>query len=288
MNSKHLLLFTFTLSALTVLTQPVIEELNPSVGDAFQLAAFEAAPDPGPAGENITWDFSDLPEGDILQHQIIPVGDALGNELFPDANYATIINTDEVPDPLYFYYRIDQNGWSDYGSYIGTEEFPVAVVFSDPQTAFDLPVTYGSSGTDTYAGEVQSFFDFNFFGTSSYTVDGYGDLILPDGTYSNVLRLSMIRMQEDESFGGLTSNSQSTVHAWISADIPFPLLLIDETESFLIGQSAGIEQSTTYLMSYDGAPTRTSDLESTFNVLPYPNPSEGVFNFHFEYEVRNK
>jgi len=284
MKSKFLP-FLFCLSiGIHVFAQPTIDGVNPSFGDIFQLGVLETAPDPGSAGENITWDFSNLNNGSLFEYEILDPDESPGNELFPNANFATSVSNVEILEPLYFFYQIDNSQWSDWGSYTSMDEFTIAVVMDNPQTAYNFPITYGSVGSDMYSGEVQGFFNSDFTGSSEYTADGYGELILPDGTYSNVLRLSMTRTQENEPIAGQSLSSVSTIHAWISAEIPFPLLIIDETENFFNGEPDGVEASTTYLINYDGSPMSVTDKVGAFSVLPYPNPSSGLFQFNLDPE----
>ena len=67
---------------------------------------------------------------------------------------------------------------------------PDLIDYSDPFTEVEFPLAYGNSFSDTYANEQSNSFEaYIETGEFTATVDAWGTVILPSGTFENVLRV---------------------------------------------------------------------------------------------------
>lgn len=138
-------------------------------------------------GQNQTWDLT--ADGIISEsvYSLIDANTAAGNENFPDANYAMSITTDG--QELMLYFEISSSLISELGFYSEFGMESLGQTYNDPKDYFSFPLSYGDSGSDTFAGEnelpggvVQQ-----VSGNISYEVVGSGTVITNAGTFENAL-----------------------------------------------------------------------------------------------------
>lgn len=182
---KKLVLFSFVILAITANAQPVLTaaNTNPVIGEGFQWISANNVSSPGNAGANQTWDFSSLVTISGTQYDtVIPAYAAPSSSDYPDANIA-------IQNLNYNYYSFYKN-CNDSFAYYGAKGLSWQRISTDPSKMLTYPFTYNSTFNDNY------YFDENSGGTLFYTTgssvalaDGYGTLILPSGTFSDVLRV---------------------------------------------------------------------------------------------------
>ena len=135
---------------------------------------------PGPAGSNITWDFSGLIFGsDIQTSTIISPAATPYSDSFPLANAASEYNG------LYAYYKCDSSEYTSLGSANSNSVF----VLSDPSVNFKYPVIYGYSFTDSFSADNGTEITKGFQITNA---DGKGTIKLAGRNFDNVLRIKNI------------------------------------------------------------------------------------------------
>lgn len=186
--------------------QPVVNASN--VAHNFQGDLYYAeVPDgfsPGPAGPNRTWMYSEIGGGTFLGTQTsIPYATSPFASQFPLANYCYTMESAFTDAVMYFYHSVTPSTFEIYSlGYMGEvgEDFT-----QDPRTYAVFPYTYGTVFTDTYqrAGEAPA--------TQTVTYDAYGTLIMPFGTFNNVVR------QKVEAEG-------VTNYAWFNVNPFYPIL----------------------------------------------------------------
>ncbi len=187
-NLSFLLIFW----ASVVVAQPVLTTASqtPEIGETYEVQYAEVGSFiPGPGGANQTWDFSDqAPPFFQLQFSILAPEDGVSSVDFPDADFVWLLDEFEA----YNYYQVTDTGLDLVGGVSGTpDDILFKEIFTDTEDGLHFPATYQDSYT--YYSAFTSF----FFGTSSMNerngvveYDGYGTIILPDGTtYNNVLRM---------------------------------------------------------------------------------------------------
>lgn len=183
---KKLLLITFLLTPfIALVAQPTItSSINGGEGDVFNYIDVQTEGfDPGTAGANVTWDFSDIIEsGDEYGYTFVDVASTPDGGEFPGSN----LSADNGSD-TYGYFKVTANEFTNYGA-----STPTSVIFyENPEEIFVYPMSFGTTNTDDFYSEYFSGIDLVRSGTVTMEVDAYGTLILPSGTYTDVLRVKV-------------------------------------------------------------------------------------------------
>jgi hypothetical protein len=108
-------------------------------------------------------------------------------------------------------------------SYIGSD----SIIFSDPMKMMQFPMTYNQVYTDSFAGtyfsSAQVMGNSHWVGALSSVIDGYGTLVLPKGTYYNVLRQKIV-FQIMSVTGSDTVIRDNVHYKWITPGVHHYLL----------------------------------------------------------------
>ena len=181
---KNLLLSTaVTFGALSLCAQTInLADVAPQIGTSY-VQANSVYEDPGEAGQNQTWDFSQLPVSSEFTTLVVDPAGQPGAGLFPTANFATIIGeTGQVGYSLAANNKIEVIGlYAPSGS----------MSWPDPRTQIEFPLSYQAMYNDTYErfAELGDGAANQEIGSTSSVVDGSGTLITPSGTFTDVLRI---------------------------------------------------------------------------------------------------
>jgi hypothetical protein len=158
---------------------------------------------PGSAGANQTWNFGSLtPGANPYSNEYISPSGAPGSSNYPTATVVAKVGTS--PNFSYAYYTNSSASAQINGVWTNASGTTLAIVYSNPQTVVNYPLTYGSTGTDNFQSMYTatiSGFTINQYqtGTISYNADGYGTLTTPAGTYTNCLRVKFRQVQVDST-----------------------------------------------------------------------------------------
>ena len=231
MKNLYLPLLLTALAFTQLCAQPLMtSSITPSAGDNWDIVFF--APDnfdPGPGGANQTWDFSSLnPSNPLdLNFEILDPATVQGNVDFPDAEFVLFLPTFGTYE---FYAANADSIYLLGGVSISNNEVDFLTIFTDPEDGIQLPLTYGDNYPYFSAFEQYLFGSFLTSETreGNVNVDGYGTLITPAGTFTNVLRLQIV----ETSFG--ITNTQI---AWMDVNNFIPLLLYEFSDDPYEGTS---------------------------------------------------
>jgi hypothetical protein len=240
--------FTLALTALatfSAMAQPVANASNvaPNFTGEFYFAPATNF-SPGAAGANQTWNYASLQLTLAGTDTAIPVVGSPFAATFPGANYCYKFSGPFLGADRYYYHNLTSTKFEivsmAYNASSGDNYMP------NPRTFAVFPYTYNTVYTDTYKSTTDA------IGTSfTATYDAYGTLVLPTGTYNNVIRQKIVK------------NGQ-TDYVWFNVSPFYPLL-----QTVLAENSLGIVKSTMVLGVHE------NDFEHSFSVSP--NPSEGIF-----------
>lgn len=211
--------------------------------------------DVGPAGADVTWDFSDLMES---------------------ATYTAVYtDSDNTPHSDSFdgaIYALD-NGVGTFVMFkssasklevLGFDHILGAQVYDDPETYMDFPLNYMDSGTDDFSGSWNFGSATERSGTLEYEYDGYGTLIMPYGTVSDVIRVRQVETYEDVTSQG-AFGFECICYVWLQAGTGRPILEIFEADNY--GQiSTGSQWNEPNATGIDYIPTTKAHV--------YPNPAK--------------
>lgn len=199
---KNLLSLFLSITTVYGFSQPVINSdvMTPEIGDSIQYHGQTVVDfDPGPTGEDVTWDFSGI------------AGDENSTILFTSGYYCGDLTTHQNLDAEEFTEHIP-NLWGQLllptterrftstetsfsFCWIGGLEF--GMDFDEPFTYFTFPLSYGLENMSLLTGLCNwGIYEIGdpdpFTGSSNMVVDGYGTLVLSTGVYSDVLRVKVI------------------------------------------------------------------------------------------------
>lgn len=171
------LLIIFTLLSSFVFAQPVIGDGNniPGVGYSAAISVSNSS-NVGAAGANQTWDFSSLFFIPIGTMNVIQPSSSSMTASFPNANLAyTLAGTTSFFSVSATQFEVQAYAITSPGS--GDDYSP------NPRTLLKFPFSYQDTHLDTCqkSGAAET--------PLTLTYDAYGTLIMPDVTYTNVVRI---------------------------------------------------------------------------------------------------
>jgi hypothetical protein len=184
MKTHYTAFLLFLVPAFGVLAQPTLNlvEMTPAQGSVYAYN-YWIYQDPGSSGAGQTWDFSGLSSTE--QHSI--------TFLSPEATSyaatyptATIAFEPDAPSGIYLFTRFSEDG----ADALGDELSFGYTHFSDPRRGLKFPFAFNDTWSDAFAGDwVTIGSTGTISGSITGTADGYGTLILPYGTFTNILRV---------------------------------------------------------------------------------------------------
>lgn len=178
----------------------------------------------GPAGANVTWDYSAaVPNGyqDSGKYEV-PLFLPPGNYPYNMAYRFRFSYNGSSPNVDYFDYFISTpDSLTRTGMDHNISDFH-PVTFRNPAPLLRYPMTYGDAWHETTAGEHQSIIGpRDFTGISYVHADGYGTLIMPNATLSNVLRVHVV----DTFFQSGSSFEFSSTYYFYQPQQRYPVLV---------------------------------------------------------------
>jgi len=275
---KKYLLFSLAViaSIQAAFAQPVLTAANsnPVAGDNFtNHTCIATGIVQGAAGAAVTWDYHTLTDtaagpGDFVTCASTPYCDS-----FAGSNLATGTGTGASAGSSY--YITNTNVWEENGNVSGGS-YMNYLHYSKHRVIHQYPVVYNTSFLDT---NISFFSPATSYGIErdSNKIDGYGTLILPSGTWSNVLRQRIVTALYDSiPDSALTYLGTYEVYYWYTPGFHFPLLEIVFDSSSGTGWSAAFAGYTTKVTT--GVTTVNND-EMTIEVSP--NPAGNMIHLKF-------
>ena len=194
--------------------QPIITTDNmPILGDVVPIGICSDPIDTvalnASAGAMMTWDFSGLTEQTEEQFLFVdPVGSLWEND-FPTSSLCGI-----SWDGSHAYYTttsgmLEQDGLCTIVPGPPPEDTAKVLLTTDSESLMSLPLAFGDTHSDVFSGTFEAGgFIGAVDGTIDLVADGHGTLVLPNGTFSNVLRYRFDRVQNNTVLGTTTSTSK--------------------------------------------------------------------------------
>lgn len=236
---KKQLLIALNLISVSAFAQPVIPASHALENGTFTYSHADnqllGSLDPGPAGANQTWDFSQY-AGVATTSQTNT--DCPGNPNcadFPAANKLGITGAGAGNNTTYNYSVFANNEYSTIGSKNvqanGTVE---KYTYVDPSLIAIYPITYQQTFSDNWSVQSDPA-GYNSSGSRTVTVDGYGTLITPLGTFSNTLRIKNVLTTVQNSPGNPALTTNSTIYEWVAPTIKGALLVMSFNDVMIPG-----------------------------------------------------
>ncbi len=226
-------------------------DIGYQVGESFNYYQ-TAYISPGASGTGVTWDFSSMSPQSTIGVDVT----ANSGGTFPSSNVKLTQSNGGT-----IYYNLN----SSIMEVVGMEIPGVTFTYSNPTTYLQFPTTSTTNYTDPSACTFTTS-GFNFSRTiSTHTqFSGYGTLITPEGTFTNVVRLESVQTIVDTYSMG-TINSTVTAYNWYKAGVHHELANVSTTSS-----SSGTTQSAYYAEVPDNLGLENNTLS---NLIMFPNPA---------------
>ncbi|AWG20088.1 hypothetical protein FFWV33_00415 [Flavobacterium faecale] len=256
MKKNYMLLIASSLSYFGALAQPVLNSTDFNYKYSANVYSGNDIPglSAGKAGANKTWDFSAISPLTLGgTSSIVPKESTPYQSSFPLSNFV-VKSTYNDNSPTYYSYntitttKLESEGGADSDA-ISQEV--------DHLTIFEFPYTYGKTFTDSSQDVGQSSIE-----TITATYDGYGTLITPYETFTNVIRVK----SQDTRY-----SSSSIDYIWYSAN-PFKTLMF----MTLVSDANYVEIYT------DFTTLGLKDFAANSPVRIYPNPVNNLLNVQIE------
>lgn len=264
-------------------------DLNPVAGDGFRVFVSNqfAEENLSISGATAVWNYANL-------------NSALGSDSCRFVVATEIAEHTQVPGANLAFYNLPYDAFSSAVTFLKADAAALSLAgdrmedqdivftgnYETPKILWNYPVSFNASYTSSFFKRVPLLDDLNQFiyGSFTYTVDGFGTLQLPSGSYDNVYRIKSVGSYIDssevipEQFE-LTGYSESVYH-YVRAMTHFPLLSYYETT---LTSSNGLPvppvsfKRLTYLSPGSIVPLSIDKTRETDFVL-YPQPAkEQVF-----------
>jgi hypothetical protein len=256
----------------------------PMPGDSYLISTTnEFGLDYESTGENYTWDFSTLQPNVQDTVNILSISDVptlylfFFNNPFDPQHQSNVVqelvNTDLVDgvgiENALGFAKSNSSFLEITGVGAEISGIQAPITFEDNQLIYSFPLEYGSTDQDTWefsiSAEGQGYFGQQ--GNLTYEVDGYGELIIPLGTF-DVLRVKRTFVQYDTAYNAATQigfgvNRVITRYEWVGLESGLSLLEI-ETEFGLVNR-----------VTYQDVPfiSNLPEQAAFENMVIYPQPA---------------
>jgi hypothetical protein len=235
MKKKLPVLFCLLIINKLLMAQSITSANSFIAGDVQTVFVNNYALSPGPNGNNVTWNFDTLSYfTDTLTTTYYTPSSTPFASSFPTANIASSDGSG-----FYSYY----NSGTSANLNLGSADMNNSFVFVNPIQYLSFPMVYNSNYTDSAIAHLLLDFGVPATGILNANInsncDATGTLVLPSGTFNNVLRRKYENIQAvDITFNGSTNTSfdTMTVYEWFEPSTKGPLLtIIKRSDPFAIG-----------------------------------------------------
>jgi hypothetical protein len=230
-----------------------------------------AVVDCGLAGANQTWDLSTHTSPTWTISNYISPQNALLPTDFPDATVVAQTSGIET------YFSSSANFYFVEGQHSPGQS---KITYTDKREILVFPLTYNTSYTGTFAADVLNISAggqlFSRVGTTTITGDGYGTLILPYATVSDVLRVNIVTSYGDPYQGTPISSYEEVYYYWYCAHKKECLAVYYDL--FLNGSIVGSYYSYMAESSYTNIDDNIAKPKERITI--FPNPASDVLNFN--------
>lgn len=238
-------------------SQPTIQStgINPIVGEAFTIYNCDWVSE-GNSGANETWDLSAM---QVNSSYDLTIAAATGST--PNAN---IDNNYGGQSHMYQFNNSSEQ--LVYNQLAGT----TMITFSDPMKMMEFPLTDAMGFTDDFSATfTSSGYSFTRAGTMEGISDGWGTLITPEGTFTDVIRVRLTQTFTDTYSLG-TIDYDIVSYIWYKSGYHAPIANV-------VSMTTSVSAPNLYseYMEVDNLGLSESNND---NVQVYPNPAKDELN----------
>ncbi len=214
---------SFAQNTLTSANNPVVGNIDKNyLCDTVNLSE-------GNSGSNQTWNFTNLTITDSSTVNFVSVGSTPYAAQFPNSNIASTNDNSS-----FNYFNTSQTNILVNG-FAGAD---LTIPYSNAETFLEYPFTFNSTFTDQFASVYNAFGAETYrTGTTTVSGDAWGTINLPNGNFSNALRVNYFTQTRDSSNIGvpLVTDIISRSYVWFAPGRKFPVFQIIYTYISLNG-----------------------------------------------------
>lgn len=266
---KLLLLFTFALSTL-VNAQPTLTQANcaPTVGfncNYYTVPFFQ----PGSAGANQTWNFTSFPTTTSNSESYLACSAAPSCSQLTGTNVVAY-----TPSTASYAYYISSS--ATYAMR-GLEASGIVFDFTDVEDMMRFPLTFNNNYTDNFSENyTASGMAMVRTGSVTVTADAWGKVMLPTGTFNNVLRVHRVKNYQDFYMGNPILTSYENQYFWIQPNNHEFIMFTDSLNT--------ASSSTTVAYFSDLSPASVTDMNSSVSTISLsPIPAKNKLDIRFQH-----
>ena len=261
------------LSAAHAMAQPVLTHANTSPTVGMNTVYYSTnITSPGAAGANVTWNFATIPNNGNSTASYIACSAA------PDCGVMTGANVVMSGVGNYIYYNAGTSALSVRGIKVNNVLFD----YNNPEDYLRYPFAFNDSYADSVNATFTSGSPMVRKGQTTVTADGWGTLILPTGTFTNVLRVHRASVYSDYVMGVPMFHYTSAWYVWYQPGNHDVLL---STNAVTIGGGGGTTTNSVYSNQTPLGITENPTLAGTLQV--YPNPAKDMIHVKFTTDARS-
>ena len=268
----------------TIFAQSITQSDLPTAGTAYILGTDSAFSGLIPTqGVGVTWDYSSLINKVSDTTAFIGTSGTPYAATFSSSNLAS----HNLSDDSYTYFTNNSDGFYIDGSGLQSSTFS----FNPPHLFAPVPFGYGDIRNNIARTQIDTTIIDSTGSTnlrfvlrynSIFKADGTGTLILPSGTYQNVLKIKVTETRYDSvyydigggvyiPFPGFSSSTLSFHHLFFSSGLQVNYLMNIDADAL------GNPISSEYLVA---SSLKVPTITDNNKVITYPNPAINVLNFN--------
>ncbi len=272
------LCFVFVNNAQITITSNEIVDVGDIIFESTDTIPNNSVISPGGTG-NQTWDFSSLEEHDTDSTYLLNADETPYYLVFPTSNIAAYT----LPDSMYSYITKNETGMFQNG-FVGdifnngeTDTF----IYIMPELIIATPVNYNDMVLNTSKIEIFFSSTMKIIQTvfSKDTIDAYGDITIPAGTFSS-LRKFRTSIQIDSMFT-YSSGNWNFMNESVDTTYDYEWMTDDPAAKFfLCSFEYDIDADTITDKISHLKELRSSDTDKISGLrtgLIYPNPGKGIY-----------
>ena len=188
----------------------------------------------GPSGASQTWDLTQYSASDSEVLSYVNPSTGLDASSFPSA-------TDCDSYGLYDYDQLAGSVYQIIG-HVQPPPYHIVTTFTTHMTLLHFPVSFGMTLADTavsnavetgsYPGTESGYY------TIADTIDGYGTLVTPAGTFTDVLRIKRVETDTFSESSGGAQGYHRIIYKWLSSSVNGVILAyVEHSTVFSTGSS---------------------------------------------------
>lgn len=267
---KSILLVASILASSRMAAQPTLNALNtnPVVGEHFYTYWCDTSLiSPTLTGAGVTWNYGSMSilfadTTDVVACASTPYCDS-----FTGSTFAEYLHSGHS----YRYFDAGTTALTVTGAYYPSPG-PCINYYPMPYNFFVYPFTYGTSQIDSFIYTVPCNYQISYVRDTT-VADGYGTLILPTGTYTNVLRIKhKFWYRHVSTLSGSTWYASEVWYTWSKPGTHEPLLWYMDNDKDEVGTIKGPKA----VNFTTAVPLGVEEYDAKHAIDIYPNPASGV------------